>query len=90
MCPTRIPTRGSFLCYMRCSFQRKQLYEHLQKASELPERGVTQHHVEIIRDLFTGIWFRLTTHPTLVLTRRGPVLGTPCQTYFSLLHCQHT
>ena len=34
-----------------------ELYEHLQKASELPERGVTQHHVEIIRDLFTGSWF---------------------------------
>ena len=54
-----------------------ELYQHLQVAAELPAQGVQPHQVEIVRDLFVGSWFRLSTHPTLVLTHRGSRPGDP-------------
>ncbi|CAE7837830.1 tyrP-A [Symbiodinium sp. CCMP2592] len=55
----------------------QELHAHLQAAAELPLQGATPHQVEVIRDLFTGSWFRLATHPTIVLTKRGSRPGDP-------------
>ena len=55
----------------------EELYQHLQRVAELPAQGVSPHHVEMIRDLFVGSWFRLSTQSTLVLTHRGSRPGDP-------------
>ncbi|CAE7745134.1 tyrP-A [Symbiodinium sp. CCMP2592] len=55
----------------------EELHAHLLVASELPLQGVGVHQVELVRDLFVGSWFRLSTHSALILTHRGSRPGDP-------------
>ena len=59
------------------SYAVAELKQHLIRLAELPRLGVNPHTVALVRDLFTGSWFRLSGCPELVCTQRGSRPGDP-------------
>ncbi|CAE7470207.1 unnamed protein product [Symbiodinium sp. CCMP2592] len=54
-----------------------ELKDKLHLLAELPTLGASEHLHSLVRDLFTGTWFRVSGDAVLTLTKRGSRPGDP-------------